>query len=96
MHATSGAHVETFGSLDAAALDAACVFAVVVFGKLGQDVQSDGFKTQVRSSADEGLDPFALLVWHVSPSRVAALLLPLRGVMRETAALETKSAVEDA
>ncbi|KZV69813.1 hypothetical protein PENSPDRAFT_753100 [Peniophora sp. CONT] len=99
VHVTSGVHAETFGDLDAAAPDAAHVAADVVFGAPGQDVQSEGFKTkmrEVRSSAAKGLDTFALLARHVSPNRVAVLLAPLRGVMRETAALKTMAAVEDA
>jgi U3 small nucleolar RNA-associated protein 20 len=98
VHVTSPEHTQTFGILDDCVSDVAHISAEVVFGELGKDVQNEGFRTkvkEVRSSSSKGLDSFGIMAHYVSPRKISALLLPLRGVMQETEALKTMQHVDE-
>ena len=73
--------------------DVASVYAEVVFGDSGKDVQAEGFKTkmrEVRASSYKGVDSFVLLAKHITPPQISALLLPIRSFMQETETLQVE------
>ncbi|KAF8305376.1 hypothetical protein DL93DRAFT_356267 [Clavulina sp. PMI_390] len=95
---TTSEHVERFNNLDTCAADVAHVAAEVIFGQSGRDVMSEDFRTkmrEVRGSSSRGLDTFALIARHVSPSKISTLLAPARAIMHETAAAKTLTKVDD-
>ncbi|KAL1741207.1 armadillo-type protein [Schizophyllum fasciatum] len=87
-----------FTNVDAVAADAAHIAAEVVFGTSGRDVESDGFRTkmrEVKGSASKGLDTFALVAQHVTPSAVSTVLGPVRGILHETSNARSLQQVDD-
>ncbi|KAG8720081.1 U3 snoRNP protein [Ceratobasidium sp. 395] len=99
VHVTTGEHAANFTILDACVSDIAHISAEVVFGQSGKDVQSEEFKTkmrEVRSSASKGLDSFMITAKHMTASRIAALLTPIRAIMHETIAVKPMQQTEDA
>lgn len=89
---------EAFTDLDSCVDDIAHVASEVVFGESGKDVQHEDFKTkmrEVRGSASKGLDTFALTAKYVSPSRINALLRPLRSVMEVTTSAKSMQQVDE-
>ncbi|KAF8589509.1 hypothetical protein K439DRAFT_362879 [Ramaria rubella] len=98
VHVTSHDTSSLFKDLDACAADVAHISAEVIFGQSGHDVRSEGFTTtilEVRGSSAKGLDTFAILAKHITPSRISAILSPLKGVMHETGASRTMQLVDD-
>ncbi|KAG9124195.1 U3 snoRNP protein [Ceratobasidium sp. 392] len=99
VHVTTGEHATNFTVLDSCVSDIAHISAEVIFGQSGKDVQSEEFKTkmrEVRSSASKGLDSFMIVAKHVTASRIAALLTPIRAIMHETVAIKPMQQAEDA
>ncbi|RPD58084.1 hypothetical protein L227DRAFT_196304 [Lentinus tigrinus ALCF2SS1-6] len=98
VHVTAGDHAATFDKLDDCVTDVASISAEVVFGESGKDVQSEGFKTkmrEVRASYSKGVDSFAVLAKHITPSKISSLLLPIRNIMQETETLKVMQQVEE-
>jgi U3 small nucleolar RNA-associated protein 20 len=98
VHVTSPEHVNNFNRLDDCVPDAAHVSAEVVFGQSGKDVESEGFKTkmkEVRGSSSRGLDSFAIISKHISPTSTANLLRPIKAIMQETESLKSMQLVDE-
>ncbi|KAI0090560.1 armadillo-type protein [Irpex rosettiformis] len=98
VHVTSDAHTADFAILDDCVTDVAHVSAEVIFGESGKDVQSEGFKTkmrEVRTSASKGLDSFAIIAKHITPSKISTLLVPIRNILQQTETLKVMQQVED-
>ncbi|KAF8641440.1 hypothetical protein AX16_009953 [Volvariella volvacea WC 439] len=98
VHVTEPGHVEAFDNLDGCVGDVAHIAAEVIFGESGKDVQNDDFKTkmrEVRGSAAKGLDSFAIVAKHISPSKISSLLAPLRAIMRETESIKVMNLVDE-
>ncbi|KAJ4487801.1 armadillo-type protein [Lentinula aciculospora] len=98
VHVTNGEHVEDFGVLDNCVPDIAFVSSEVIFGESGKDVQAEGFKTklrEVKASSSKGLNSFHITAKHITASRINALLLPLRDIMRETESMKVMQAVDE-
>ncbi|QRW12832.1 U3 snoRNP protein Utp20 [Ceratobasidium sp. AG-Ba] len=98
VHVTTGDHAARFAILDGCVGDIAHISAEVVFGQSGKDVQSEEFKTkmrEVRSSASKGLDSFVIAAKHITSSRIATLLTPIRAIMHETVAIKPMQQAED-
>ncbi|TFY61376.1 hypothetical protein EVJ58_g4545 [Rhodofomes roseus] len=98
VHVTNGDHADRFATLDDCVSDAAHVSAEVIFGESGKDVQSENFKTkmrEVRSSTSKALDTFSIIAKFISPSKISALLLPVRSIMKETESLKVLQQVDD-
>ncbi|KAH9924569.1 armadillo-type protein [Fomitopsis serialis] len=98
VHVTSGDHATHFATLDNGVNDIAHVSAEVIFGESGKDVQSEDFKTkmrEVRSSASKALDTFTITAKFISPSKISALLLPVRNIMKQTESLKVLQQVDD-
>lgn len=90
---------ERFSNLDDAVTDIVTVSAEVVWGKSGQDVTSEGFKTkmrEVRGANSRGYDNFQLVARLISPNRVNNILVPLKHIMRETSAVKPMQQVDEA
>ncbi|KIK59622.1 hypothetical protein GYMLUDRAFT_74500 [Collybiopsis luxurians FD-317 M1] len=97
-HVTKGEHAQNFAVLDDCVPDIAYVSSEVIFGESGKDVQAEGFKTklrEVKSSSSKGLDSFQITAKHVAPSRINALLLPLRSIMQETESHKVMQLVDE-
>ncbi|KAH9925892.1 armadillo-type protein [Epithele typhae] len=98
VHLTSGDHVSTFHTLDSCVADVAAVSSEVIFGESGKDVQAEGFKTkmrEVRGSSSRGVDSFALVAKYITPTKISALLHPIRNVMSETETLKIMQQIEE-
>lgn len=98
VHVTSDTHVQTFSQLDDCVNDVAHVAAEVIFGESGKDVQAEDFKTkmrEVRLSSAKGLDTFAVIAKHITPSKVGSLLVPIRNILQQTETLKVMQQVED-
>ncbi|KAF8514623.1 armadillo-type protein [Gautieria morchelliformis] len=99
VHVTSSPNAVTlFKDLDECAADVAHVSAEVIFGQSGQDVRTEGFTTtvlEVRGSSSKGLDAFAILARNITPSRISAILNPIKGIMHETGTSKTLQLVDD-
>jgi U3 small nucleolar RNA-associated protein 20 len=98
VHATTGENAGRFTVLDGCVGDVAHISAEVVFRQSGKDVQSEEFKTkmrEVRSSASKGLDSFMITAKHITASRIAAFLTPIRATMHETVAIKPMQQAED-
>ncbi|KAF9060675.1 armadillo-type protein [Rhodocollybia butyracea] len=98
VHVTKPEYVENLGALDDCVPDIAHVSSEVIFGESGKDVQADGFKTklrEVKSSSSKGLDALHITAKHVTPSKINALLLPLRAIMQETESVKVMKSVDD-
>jgi U3 small nucleolar RNA-associated protein 20 len=88
-----------FSDLDDAVEDAVQISAEVVWGESGKDVVADGFKTkmrEVRGANSRGLDTFQLVARLVSPSKLSAMLAPVREVMHASQAIKTMLQVDEA
>jgi len=97
-YVTTAENVESFQTLDGCVNDVAHVSAEVIFGESGKDLQSEDFKTkmrEVRSSSAKGLDSFAIMAKHITPSNISGLLLPLRSIMQETQSVKIIQLVEE-
>lgn len=98
VHVTSPEHVKEFDKLDECVPDVAHISAEVIFGKSGKDVESEGFKTkmkEVRGSSSKGMDSFAILAKHVTPSAFSSLLLPIKAIMQETESVKMMQLVDE-
>ena len=98
VHVTSPEHLESFNKLDNSALDVAHVSAEVIFGQSGKDVTSEGFKTkmkEVRGSSSRGIDSFAILAKHTSPTAMSDLLLPIKAILQETESVKIMQSVDE-
>lgn len=98
VHITNSDNVASFKNLDECVADVAHISAEVIFGEPGKDTKSEGFKTkmrEVRSSTSKGLDSFAIIAKHITPSKISGLLVPLRKIMRETEALKVMQQVDE-
>ena len=85
-------------NLDNCAADIAHISAEVIFGRSGEDVQSEGFKTkikEVRSSSSKGLDSFAILARFITPNAISTLLFPIKSIMQETQAEKVMQKVDE-
>ena len=70
-----------FSNLDEAVEDAVQISAEVIWGESGKDVVAEGFKTkmrEVRGANTRGLDTYQLVARLVSPSKLSAMLAPVR------------------
>lgn len=98
VHITSGEAASIFCDLDSCAADVAHVSAEVIFGQSGNNSRSEGFTTtilEVKGSSSKGLDSYAILARHITPSQVSVILQPIRAIMQETAAAKTMQLVDD-
>ncbi|KAF8608156.1 hypothetical protein BDV93DRAFT_486731 [Ceratobasidium sp. AG-I] len=98
VHVTTGENAERFTVLDGCAGDVAHISAEVVFGQSGKDLQSEEFRTkmrEVRTSGSKGLDSFMIMAKHITASRIATLLVPIRAIMHETVAIKPMQHAED-
>lgn len=97
VHATTDA-ADRFSNLDEAVSDAVEVAAEVIWGESGKDVATEGFKTkmrEVRGALSRGNDTFQLVSRLVSPSKIAAVLEPVRGIMSISQAVKTMQQVDE-
>ncbi|KAF7327783.1 DRIM domain-containing protein [Mycena kentingensis (nom. inval.)] len=97
-HVSSAEHAKTFGNLDDCVADVAHISAEVVFGESAKDVMAEDFKTKMRearSSSSKGLDSFGIIAKFITPPRLSSLLVPLRGIMHETASLKMMQLVDE-
>ncbi|KAH8110477.1 hypothetical protein DFH11DRAFT_1547369 [Phellopilus nigrolimitatus] len=98
VHVTSSEHVAKFDRLDDCVADVVHVSAEVVFGQSGKDIDNEGFKTkmkEVRGSSSKGMNSFAILAKHISPSSTGNLLLPIKAIMQETESAKTMLIVDE-
>ncbi|CAA7260357.1 unnamed protein product [Cyclocybe aegerita] len=98
LHITTGENAANFPTLDNCVNDVAYVSAEVIFGESGKDVQSEDFKTkmrEVRASSSRGLDSFAIMAKHITPSKVSSLLAPLKAIMHETESIKVMGLVDE-
>jgi U3 small nucleolar RNA-associated protein 20 len=97
VHATTEAG-DRFADLDAAVSDAVEVAAEVIWGESGKDVATEGFKTkmrEVRGALSRGNDTFQLVSRLVSPTKIAAVLAPVREIMHVSQAVKTMAQVDE-
>ncbi|CAK9786718.1 hypothetical protein CC85DRAFT_329402 [Cutaneotrichosporon oleaginosum] len=97
VHATTEAG-DRFANLDEAVSDAVEVAAEVIWGESGKDVATEGFKTkmrEVRGALSRGNDTFQLVSRLVSPSKIAAVLAPVREIMHVSQAVKTMAQVDE-
>lgn len=97
VHATTEAG-DRFANLDEAVSDAVEVAAEVIWGESGKDVATEGFKTkmrEVRGALSRGNDTFQLVSRLVSPTKIAAMLVPVREIMHVSQAVKTMSQVDE-
>lgn len=90
---------DRFINLDDAVELAVQVTAEVIWGESGKDVATEGFKTkmrEVRGATSRGFDTFQLLSQLVSPSKIGAVLSPLREVMHASQAVKPMQQVDEA
>ncbi|KAK4685447.1 U3 small nucleolar RNA-associated protein 20, partial [Tremellales sp. Uapishka_1] len=90
---------DKFGNLDDAVEDAVQISAEVVWGDSGKDVHAEGFKTkmrEVRGASSRGYDTFQLVARLVSPTKIGAVLAPIRDVMHVSQAVKTMLNVNEA
>ncbi|WVQ83544.1 hypothetical protein IAT38_005685 [Cryptococcus sp. DSM 104549] len=90
---------QRFGNLDSAVELAVQVAAEVIWGESGKDVAAEGFKTkmrEVRGATSRGFDTLQLLATLVSPSKIGAVLAPLREVMHASQAVKPMQQVDEA
>lgn len=96
IHVTTGDHA--MPCLDDCVTDVTDVSAEVIFGESGKDVQTEGFRTktrEVRGSSSRGLDCFAILAKHITPTKVSSLLAPVKAIMHETAAINVMGLIDE-
>ncbi|TXT11027.1 hypothetical protein VHUM_01778 [Vanrija humicola] len=89
---------DRFSNLDQAVGDAVTVSAEVIWGESGQDVATEGFKTkmrEVRGALSRGNDTFQLVSRLVSPSKIGAVLAPVREIMHVSQAVKTMLQVDE-
>ncbi|KAL1410173.1 U3 snoRNP protein [Vanrija albida] len=89
---------DRFSNLDQAVGDAVSVSAEVIWGESGQDVATEGFKTkmrEVRGALSRGNDTFQLVSRLVSPSKIGAVLAPVREIMHVSQAVKTMLQVDE-
>ena len=87
-----------FGNLDEAVEDAVQISAEVIWGESGKDVVAEGFKTkmrEVRGANTRGLDTYQLIARLVSPSKLSAMLAPVREIMHVSQAIKTMQQVDE-
>lgn len=97
VHATTEAS-DRFANLDVAVSDAVEVAAEVIWGESGKDVETEGFKTkmrEVRGALSRGNDTFQLISRLVSPSKISAILAPVREIMHVSQAVKTMLQVDE-
>lgn len=97
VHATTEA-AERFTDLDEAVEDAVEVSAEVIWGESGKDVATEGFKTkmrEVRGALSRGNDTFQLVSRLVSPTKISAVLAPVREIMHVSQAVKTMQQVDE-
>lgn len=88
-----------FSDLDDAVEDAVQISAEVIWGESGKDVVAEGFKSkmrEVRGANSRGLDTMQLIARLVSPSKLSAMLAPVREVMHASQAIKTMLQVDEA
>jgi U3 small nucleolar RNA-associated protein 20 len=87
-----------FSNLDEAVEDAVQISAEVIWGESGKDVVAEGFKTkmrEVRGANTRGLDTYQLVARLVSPSKLSAMLAPVREIMHASQAIKTMLQVDE-
>jgi U3 small nucleolar RNA-associated protein 20 len=87
-----------FSNLDEAVEDAVQISAEVIWGESGKDVVAEGFKTkmrEVRGANTRGLDTYQLIARLVSPSKLSAMLAPVREIMHASQAIKTMLQVDE-
>ncbi|EJT46124.1 hypothetical protein A1Q1_05335 [Trichosporon asahii var. asahii CBS 2479] len=97
VHATTEA-ADRFTDLDEAVEDAVEVSAEVIWGESGKDVATEGFKTkmrEVRGALSRGNDTFQLVSRLVSPTKISAVLAPVREIMHISQAVKTMQQVDE-
>ncbi|WVO17934.1 hypothetical protein L204_105632 [Cryptococcus depauperatus] len=90
---------DKFINLDDAVDLAARIVAEVVWGESGKDVATEGFKTkmrEVRGATSKGFDTFQLLAQLVTPSKIGAVLGPVREVMSASQAVKAMQQIDEA
>lgn len=98
LHLATTEAADRFSNLDQAVGDAVSVSAEVIWGESGQDVATEGFKTkmrEVRGALSRGNDTFQLVSRLVSPSKIGAVLAPVREVMHVSQAVKTMLQVDE-
>lgn len=89
---------QRFTKLDEAVEDAVSISAEVIWGESGKDVVAEGFKTkmrEVRGANSRGLDTFQLIARLVTPSKLNAMLAPVRDVMHVSQEVKTMLQVDE-
>ncbi|KAL5483039.1 UTP20_9 [Sanghuangporus weigelae] len=98
VYVTRPENVAVLDTLDGCVPDVVHVSSEVVFGESKKDVESEGFKTkmrEVKGSSRKGMDLFAILAKHITPSATSSLLLPIKGIMQETESMKMMQVVEE-
>ncbi|KAJ7066948.1 armadillo-type protein [Mycena amicta] len=98
VHVSSEDNAKVFNNLDECVSDVAHISAEVIFGESGKDVMAEEFKTkmrEVRSSSSKGLDSFGIIAKFITPQCLRSLLVPLRGIMHETASVKMMQLVDE-
>ncbi|KAF7316852.1 DRIM domain-containing protein [Mycena chlorophos] len=98
VHVSSDDNAQVFNNLDDCVADVAHISAEVVFGESAKDVLAEDFKTKMRearSSSSKALDSFGIIAKYITPQRLSTLLVPVRGIMHETASVKMMQLVDE-